>query len=87
VPLPEAATDATEFDLLQEWLKSYKPEELFHPDAEVLIDEKVTRIVPKNPNSRLGQVKATYAGYTQLSSPDWKPFAHEKGTVISNMKA
>lgn len=87
VPLPAAATDPAEFDLLEEWLRSYKPEELFHPDGARILDEKALRIIPKNHQFRLGQVKATYAGFTPLTSPDWKPFAHEKGTIVSNMKA
>jgi xylulose-5-phosphate/fructose-6-phosphate phosphoketolase len=87
VPLPLAASDDNEFGLLEDWLQSYNPEELFHPDSDNLIDNVATRIIPKNPSHRMGQVKATYAGFTPLVSPDWKPFAHDKGKVVSNMKA
>lgn len=87
MPLPAAKTDDDEFNLLIKWLKSYKPDELFHPDNENIIDDTIKRIVPKNPKHRLGQVKATYAGFTELKTPDWKPFATEKGKEMSNMKA
>lgn len=84
VPLPKAKTDRGEFDQLQQWLKSYRPDELFHDDKH-LIDEKVLRSIPKR--GQMGQNKATYDGFTALDAPDWRGFTHEKNSEVSNMKA
>lgn len=85
VPLPQAKTSDQQFDQLQQWLKSYKPEELFHADKPDFIDEVVLRNVPRR--AVMGQNKATYAGFEPLDTPDWRKFVHKKGEEVSNMKA
>ncbi|WRT68449.1 uncharacterized protein IL334_005425 [Kwoniella shivajii] len=101
VPLPKAATDDKEFGLLQDWLKSYGPQDLFHTDvtsgaskahnsvnkASGIIDDVALRIVPKDQQRRMGMVDATYRGFTPLEVPDWKDYTHELGEPVSNMKA
>jgi xylulose-5-phosphate/fructose-6-phosphate phosphoketolase len=70
VPLPEAATDDGEFDLLVKWLESYNPKHLFNTEAKssstkahamgntagAVIDEKALRIIPKDQKRRMGMV-------------------------------
>ncbi|WVR00042.1 hypothetical protein IAU59_007184 [Kwoniella sp. CBS 9459] len=87
VPLPEAAKDDKEFELLQQWLKSYGPEELFHTEASGIIDDVALRIIPKDQQKRMGMVDATYRGFTPLEAPDWKEFTHGLEEPVSNMKA
>ncbi|OCF37972.1 phosphoketolase [Kwoniella heveanensis CBS 569] len=87
VPLPAAAKDDKEFELLQQWLKSYGPDELFHTEASGIIDEVALRIIPKDQQKRMGMVDATYRGFTPLEAPDWKDFTHSIDEPISNMKA
>ncbi|WWC90666.1 uncharacterized protein L201_005602 [Kwoniella dendrophila CBS 6074] len=101
VPLPKAASDDKEFGLLQDWLKSYGPDELFHTEVDSshseahdssnkaagIIDEAALRIIPKDQQRRMGMADATYRGYKPLEAPDWKDFTHELGEPVSNMKA
>lgn len=72
VPLTSAATDDEEFRMLEDWLRSYKPHELFsietsnassgaHEPAKKaldLISEKALRIIPKTQQRRMGMVDA-----------------------------
>ena len=83
VPLPAAGTDDTQLKLLNEWLSSYKHEELFNKDGTV--KDIVTSILPEDPELRIGQRKETYAGFTPLEVADWKKFAAERGTEASCM--
>ncbi|KAK7205056.1 phosphoketolase [Myxozyma melibiosi] len=85
VPLPEAKTDKVQFELLKEWLSSYDHNSLLTEAGEPI--PEILSIVPKNPAKRMGQLKETYNGYTELVLPDWKPLAKEKGTQYSCMKA
>nr|XP_019044735.1 phosphoketolase [Kwoniella bestiolae CBS 10118]OCF23665.1 phosphoketolase [Kwoniella bestiolae CBS 10118] len=101
VPLPEAANDDKEFGLLQKWLKSYGPHELFHTEvdsgaskahnsvnkASGIIDDVALRIIPKDQQRRMGMVDATYRGFQPLKAPDWKDFTHKLDEPVSNMKA
>lgn len=73
--------------MLIDWLKSYKPDELFHPDKAVLFDEKVTRILPKATKCRMGMNKYAYDGFQPLKTPDWRKYLKEQGTEQSNMRA
>ncbi|KAK6910444.1 hypothetical protein I203_104476 [Kwoniella mangroviensis CBS 8507] len=87
VPLPKAAADDKEFGLLEQWLKSYGPQELFHTDASGIIDDVALRIIPKDQQRRMGMVDATYRGFQPLQAPDWKDFTHKLDEPVSNMKA
>ena len=84
IPLPAAKTEPDELKQLQEWLLSYKPEELFKEDGDVIDDIK--SILPDKPERRLGQKRESYAGYTPLQSPDWKKLAVKKFSSESSMK-
>jgi xylulose-5-phosphate/fructose-6-phosphate phosphoketolase len=83
VPLPAAATDDQELVLLNEWLESYKPAELFNKDGSP--KDIVSSILPENHELRMGQRRETYAGYTPIKVPDWKSFAVERGAEASCM--
>lgn len=100
VPLPLAAKDDEEFKILEEWLNSYKPHEIFHSanasdsaandptlGAQNLIDKKALRIIPNDREKRMGMVDWTYRGFKELKTPDWKEYGIEQGKEFSNMKA
>lgn len=69
---------------LQDWLSSYKPDELFQENGDVI--DEVKLIIPKEHSKRLGQRPEAYKGLEKVSVPDWKPFAVEKGSQESSMK-
>ncbi|RPA83210.1 D-xylulose 5-phosphate/D-fructose 6-phosphate phosphoketolase [Ascobolus immersus RN42] len=71
VPLPAAKKDETQRKVLEDWLKSYKVEELIDPKTGEL-DEAIKRIIPKQ---RMGQLKESYDSRTPLDLPDWKDVA------------
>ena len=83
VPLPAAATDDQQLKLLNQWLASYKPHELFKSDGSP--NEIVTSIIPEKPEMRMGQRRETYAGYIPLEVIDWKKYAVEAGSEASCM--
>jgi xylulose-5-phosphate/fructose-6-phosphate phosphoketolase len=83
VPLPAAATDKEQLELLNSWLLSYNPKELFNDDGSP--NDLVTSIIPSNPELRMGQRKETYAGYTPTKVADWKNYAVQQGTEASCM--
>ncbi|KAI5808910.1 putative D-xylulose 5-phosphate/D-fructose 6-phosphate phosphoketolase [Peziza echinospora] len=85
VPLPGVKSDKPQLQLLQEWLKEYRAEELFQDDGKPI--DEVTSILPSNPNKRLGQVRDSYAGYRPPSLPDVRALMSEKGKDVSCMKA
>lgn len=85
VPLPGAKSSDEELKALQEWLKSYRPEELFTPDG-VPVPE-VLSIIPEAAEQRLGQKKEAFRAYAPLNVPEWEGFCAEKGTQESCMKA
>ncbi|BEJ06802.1 hypothetical protein CcaverHIS641_0400710 [Cutaneotrichosporon cavernicola] len=88
VPVNACATDHGQFNQLVEWLKSYKPEELFHAGGSgELIDPRATKIVPKKEKLRMGQNTATYDAFEPLKVSDWREFLHSKDSEVSNMKA
>ena len=83
VPLPAAATDDTQLSLLNDWVSSYKPAELFNKDGSPT--EIVTAIIPEDHNLRMGQRKETYAALVPLKVPDWKRYCITAGTEASCM--
>lgn len=85
VPLPGAKSSDEELKALQEWLKSYRPEELFTPDG-VPVPE-VLSIIPEAAEQRLGQKKEAFRTYAPLNVPEWEGFCAEQGTQESCMKA
>ncbi|KAH9945234.1 phosphoketolase [Epithele typhae] len=84
VPLPEAKTNANELEMLQDWLLSYGPRELFGSDG--IPNEAILSIIPKEESKRLGMREEAYKSYTPLNVPNWKTFAVEKDSTQSCMK-
>jgi xylulose-5-phosphate/fructose-6-phosphate phosphoketolase len=84
VPYPAAKTDPEELAGLQHWLKSYKPEELFKEDGNVI--DEILSVVPKDPSKRLGQRKLVTAGHQGLKPIEWKKFQVKKGAQASCMQ-
>ncbi|EJD54194.1 phosphoketolase [Auricularia subglabra TFB-10046 SS5] len=88
VPLPTPGTDDQQFKMLEEWLKSYGPEDLFDPagDGAAFFKPAVLEVFPE-PERRLGMLRETYASYQPLDVPPFQDYAYEKGKEISAMKA
>lgn len=78
-------TSAEELHALQDWLSSYKPEELFTEAGTPV--QSVLSIVPEVNAKKLGQRKEAYANYTPLIMPEWKPLCAPKESQESCMKA
>ena len=89
VPLPDAKTDEEELKMLQDWLASYRPEELFilKGETEGAPTKEVTGNIPEARGKRLGFRKEAYAAFQPLAVPDWIPFGVPKGHEVSCMKA
>lgn len=84
VPLPNAKKDDTELKLLQDWLRAYKPDELFTEEGKPV--DEVLSLVPQVDEKRLGQRPEVYKGYIPLDIPSWKEFGVERGIQESCMK-
>ncbi|EXJ91977.1 hypothetical protein A1O3_00527 [Capronia epimyces CBS 606.96] len=84
VPLSAAKTDPEELKQLQEWLKSYKPNELFKESGDVI--DEIKSVFPEKPEQRLGQKKEAYDAYVGVKPIDWRKFAVKKGTSESSMQ-
>jgi len=87
---PNAKEDVEERKLLEQWLKSYKFEELF--DAKSGFREEVKSILPKEGN-RIGENRQCYGGNSvciDLFTPNRELFMNEKiirgESLASNMK-
>jgi xylulose-5-phosphate/fructose-6-phosphate phosphoketolase len=83
VPLPAAKSDAKDLADLKAWLLSYKPDELFKEDGDVV--DEIKTIIPKGGSSRLGQRREVYANYEGLKPVDWRKFCKDKGSAASSM--
>jgi xylulose-5-phosphate/fructose-6-phosphate phosphoketolase len=84
VPLPAAKKDPEELAQLQEWLLSYRPQELFEENGDVI--DEIRSIIPKNGWKRMGERREVYAGYEGINPVDWKPLCSDKGDTASSMK-
>ncbi|KAF7799807.1 hypothetical protein EIP86_011049 [Pleurotus ostreatoroseus] len=84
VPLTEAKTSAEERKMLQDWLLSYDPRELFGEDGEPNSD--ILSIIPKEDALKLGQKKEAYANYEPIDCPAWESKCVPKGGEASCMK-
>jgi len=76
VPIPNARTDETHRQQLEDWLRSYRPEELF--DAEGRLREDVARFAPT------GQIRMSASPHAngglllrELRLPDFRDYAVE----------
>jgi xylulose-5-phosphate/fructose-6-phosphate phosphoketolase len=87
VVLAEAKTDPKQLQMLEDWLRSYKFNELF--DRETGFGDFVKNIVP-NDNQRMGMSPHAIGGdavYKPLHLPNIEKFAnkiHEQGEVMSS---
>jgi len=74
VPLKDCITDPAQFKLLEAWLKSYKPEELFDLSTGTIKNE--IRATCPTGDKRLGAIACARGGqkYTPLDLPDIKNF-------------
>ena len=84
VPYPASKSDPEELKGLQEWLTSYKPEELFKEDGDVI--DEIKSVIPETAGKRLGQRPEVYSGYKGLKPIDWRALAVKKGSSESCMK-
>jgi xylulose-5-phosphate/fructose-6-phosphate phosphoketolase len=84
VPLAAAKSEPDELKDLQKWLLSYKPEELFTKDGDVI--DEIKSIISKKPDRLLGQKPESYRDYEPLADTDWQKFAVKKGSSASSMK-
>ncbi|EGN99141.1 hypothetical protein SERLA73DRAFT_168658 [Serpula lacrymans var. lacrymans S7.3] len=92
VPLPDAKSSSEELAALQTWLASYRPYELFHStggegEIEGAPIEDVMRVVPENPEKRLGQRREVYKSFNPLKVPEWTTYGVKQGTQMSCMKS
>ncbi|PPQ63927.1 hypothetical protein CVT24_010325 [Panaeolus cyanescens] len=85
VPLPGAKTSAEELAVLQTWLSSYGPKNLFDKDGIPV--SSVLDNIPKVNSKKLGQRVESYAAYSPLITPEWTSLSVEKGGQESCMKA
>ena len=72
VPIP--MTRAEHLDMLETWLKSYHPEELF--DDNYRLKEEIAEILPKG-DKRISACPQTNCGASKLNLPSLKDFAVE----------
>ncbi|WP_029906202.1 phosphoketolase family protein [Mycoplasmopsis opalescens] len=84
VPIPVNSKDTKHLPLLEKWLRSYHPEELFDENGQLL---KKWNIAPEG-DKRMAMNPATNGGYNSkpLSMGKWQDFGHDfekPGTVIA----
>jgi len=84
VPLSEMATKPNHVRLLEEWMKSYKHEELFDENGKLI--SKLAELAPKG-NRRMGANPHTNGGILlkDLKMPDFREYAvnvPKPGTVV-----
>ena len=72
VPIGEARTNAAHRQLLQEWMRSYRPEELF--DERGRLFPELRALAPTG-RKRMGATAYANAGRTPLELPDWRRHA------------
>ncbi|KAI5888596.1 D-xylulose 5-phosphate/D-fructose 6-phosphate phosphoketolase [Schizophyllum commune H4-8] len=85
VPLPKAKTDKVQLEALNDWLKHYKPQELFDPETGAPVKE-VLSVIPEKEEKRMGMRRETYDAYRPLKTPEWLGMGVEKGKEESCMK-
>lgn len=81
VVLTEAKSNEQQLKMLEDWLRSYKFDELFGRDQG--FGEFVQEIIPKDPKKRMGQSKYAFGGepvYRPLDLPDAEQFAEDAST-------
>lgn len=76
VPIPVDANHMEHIDMLEEWLRSYRPEELFDKNGKVL--QEIRNMAPKG-DRRLSTNPVSNGGANpkELTMPDWKQYAFD----------
>lgn len=84
VPLAELATKPGHIAILESWMKSYKPEELF--DAAGKLNEQLAELAPQN-QRRMGANPHANGGLLlhDLKMPDFKQYAVEVKTPATTI--
>jgi xylulose-5-phosphate/fructose-6-phosphate phosphoketolase len=73
IPIPDVATNKEHLAVLESWMRSYKPEELFTKDGKLIPELKT--IAPKG-NARMSANPITNGGKkTSLKLPDFRGYA------------
>ncbi|KAI8364734.1 phosphoketolase [Radiomyces spectabilis] len=85
VPLPKAKTDDEEFQLLKQWLESYKPHELFDDNGRPI--KEILDCFPQDERLRMGQRKETHGVYKQLKLPAWQDYVSADPDVSAMISA
>ncbi|WP_028125522.1 phosphoketolase family protein [Eremococcus coleocola] len=84
VPIPVSGKNMEHVDALINWLKSYKPEELFDESGKLVAE--IAEISPKG-DKRMSMNPVTNAGIVEkMDTADWKEFAfdiQEPGQIIA----
>jgi xylulose-5-phosphate/fructose-6-phosphate phosphoketolase len=83
VPLPAAKTDSEELSLLQQWLRSYHPSEIFDLDGQV--NAKIEESFPVS-SKRLGQCQTSNPYRQTLDLQSWHKFSVPEGSQQSCLK-
>lgn len=88
VPLPFSSTDMSTQDQFEEWMNSYKPEELFNADGT--LKEEIAALAPAG-EKRMAANPIANGGKdrSNLTLPDWKKFANDvnegtRGTELAD---
>lgn len=81
VPLTEPKHDKEQLDLVQKWLGSYSPKELFTEEGGPV--QQILNCIPDDPNMCLGQKPYVYGQYKALDVPDWMDFGVKVGQQVS----
>ncbi|KAJ9656600.1 hypothetical protein H2198_004834 [Neophaeococcomyces mojaviensis] len=84
VPLAAAKTDPEELKQLQEWLASYKVDELLSDEGAPI--KELLDIIPERPERRLGQKPESYNVYQGVKPIDWRQHSVKKGSSESSMQ-
>jgi len=78
VPVSNARGDAAHRKILEDWMRSYRPEELFDADGRLVAELKA--LAPKG-QKRMGALPQANGGLIKrdLHLPDWKSYAVDVG--------
>lgn len=86
VPLPDTRKDPKSLALLEAWLKSYEPEQIFDDQAGAnhsIFRSDVVAALPKDEKRRVGFARDAYAGYSPLELGDWRVLGDERASEVS----
>ncbi len=79
VPLPKANSDPEALEHLENWLKSYEPEQFFDLESKgSCLKPEVVACLPKQEDRKLGFAQDAYNVHHELKLSDWKQFGYEK---------